>query len=299
MNSEIKRDGEREFLVFRALQEEKWDLFGKEMGIHNRLPALLPLQIRYFNGEEQLFFDITGMISVKDYFLREKIQKKDLVMIFSAMEKAFQGMREYLLEEKNVLILPEYMYIDSVKQQAYLCYYPFFHGFYEENIAQFSEFILEQLDYEDEAATAMAYQFYQGAKQDGLLLGQVLTHIFQKEIESVDQNVDEQEDDYTQKEDFAANYYGQPYVEEGTTPPKTKPAIHLLTKEFLIGLGLSLLSIVVLAIYLGVNFSGRIISSEAVFFSFATYGCGIIFILGIGIMLYLIVTRCIIKNKTM
>ena len=296
MNSEIKRDGEREFLVFRVEKEGKWDLFGKEMGIHNEFPSMLPFQVRFFNGEEQLFYDVTGKISLKDYFLKEKIQKKDLIMIFSAMEKAFSGMREFLLEEKNILILPEYMYIDTLNQQLFLCYYPIYHEFYEENIAYFSEFILEQLDYEDEAATTMAYQFYRGAKQEGLLLQQVLIRIFQKEPENIAQNGTE-EKEKPLEEDFATDYYKQPYVQEEPITEKKQISIWFV-KSFLIGFCLNIGSVLGLIIHLGVNLCGTVISTEAIFVSFVTYICGLCFIIGSGIMIYQMKNRLSIPKIT-
>ena len=150
--------------------------FESRMLQENNIPGFLWCTVRYVDGREQFAYDITSRQSLKRVYEEQDIGYRDMKSILLGMMKGFDAVSEYFLNEENLILLPEYIYLDIETKQAFLCFYPYYHVNIRSSFQHFSEYLLQKTDHTDEKAVVLAYAFYrQIANED-----YDLYHLFEK-----------------------------------------------------------------------------------------------------------------------
>lgn len=158
--------------------KEKEDSFAVQMLEENHIRSLLPFERRYFNGELQFFYDVTGMSALADRIEKKPLGAKDIRRILQELYCVFEEIHSYFLEPEGLLLRAEYIYETSEK--ILFCYCPSNDtGGLEATIETFAEKLLDQIDNEEEEALQLSYRFYAQVKdaKKGILyiLEEVLT----------------------------------------------------------------------------------------------------------------------------
>lgn len=150
--------------------------FESRMLQENNIPGFLRCTVRCVDGREQFAYDITSRQSMKRVYEEQDIGYRDMKSIFLGMMKGFDAVSEYFLNEENLILLPEYIYVDIETKQAFLCFYPHYHVNIHQSFQRFAEYLLQKTDHKDEKAVVLAYAFYkQTANED-----YDLYHLFEK-----------------------------------------------------------------------------------------------------------------------
>ncbi len=126
----------------------------------NNIPGFLRCMVRYVDGKEQFAYDITSRQSLKRLYEEQDIGCSDMKSILLGLMKGFEAVSDYLLNEENIILLPEYIYADIETKQAFLCFYPLYHVDIHQSFQKFAEFLLQKTDHTDEKAVVLAYSFY-------------------------------------------------------------------------------------------------------------------------------------------
>ena len=105
-------------------------------------------------------------------YLSAKIGIKEIRGIIDNLAQVLDTMSEYLLEERFLILEPEYIYMDLETEQLFFLYYPF----QEEDAVEarylpLAEFFLAHVDHREERAVGDAYQFYKMSKAENFMVG--------------------------------------------------------------------------------------------------------------------------------
>lgn len=127
--------------------------------------GFLPCSLRYINGQAYLYYDITSRQNVAQLYGKQVIRREWIKDFFWSYEHACQELGRFLLDEKNVLVYPEQIFQDLSNHKFYFLYLPY----NEEGngMAQFLEFILGHMDYEDEKLVECIYSMYEQYEKSG------------------------------------------------------------------------------------------------------------------------------------
>lgn len=108
---ELKSDITKKYLEYRIKPDDIIDTFSEGMLKNNDIKGLLPIHFQQIDDQRFYHYDISHLISMKD-FIRNEICKKDLIHIFVSIINTYLTFNDYLIEENCLLLDFEYIYID-------------------------------------------------------------------------------------------------------------------------------------------------------------------------------------------
>lgn len=121
---EQKTTGKITRLVLRPKQE--LDSFALQMISHNEITCLAPLESVWYDNENYLQYDITGMTPLSSR-LSTVLKKSEVVRLLGSMINGFEEIDAYMLLEDNLYLNMDYVFVDGEDRCVFL-YLPFAGG---------------------------------------------------------------------------------------------------------------------------------------------------------------------------
>lgn len=100
--------------------------YEEQMLKENDIASLLPFYTTVNNGNLSYWYDISGKISLVDYYKRSGINRDTLLNVFRGLSVALHETAKYLIPQEHILITAETVYLKENGSQptVYLCFYP-------------------------------------------------------------------------------------------------------------------------------------------------------------------------------
>lgn len=167
----IQKEQSHQYMIIG--QTPDMDEFALHMITENEIPGLIPCRQRMFNGERNLYYDITGKCPLSDngICLGGTAMHDLLQSLFLVMEK----LTSYFLPEDGICLGPDTVFVENGVWS--FCYFPQRENNLRENCIRFSEELLGKIDQEDEQAVVLAYRFYQMVKRENDTLHHVIEQL--------------------------------------------------------------------------------------------------------------------------
>ena len=132
-----------------------------QMCTNNVLNSLLEFRERSHNGEDYLYFEISGMQSL-DIFLQTRKMRRDFtILLAKGILKLCKELSEYALDIQRIVFEPKYIMISADTEEM-----KFLYSFRESaegknGPEEFLECCIEHLDYQDEVLVNNLYGVYE------------------------------------------------------------------------------------------------------------------------------------------
>jgi len=139
--------------------------FREQMLIHNRVEGILPFEIINENGMRIYEYPVAGLETVKSLCARKKLKAAELRNIMGALLGSVCYGHEFMLLEDDYVITPETVYTDG-EERTETAYYSGYGKPLRGQLRSFSEFLMDNIDYKDDAAVLMIYSFYMKTKEE-------------------------------------------------------------------------------------------------------------------------------------
>ena len=178
MRAEYKRDMNHNYLILHGEEVPDTDSYQVRMLVGNGMPSLLKCRLQGIDGNFLIYYDITSKQSVASMYETKKMGLEDLRLIFGGFVQAMEEMAEYLMNPGQLLVQPEYMYLDVEKKKLYFCCIPGKTGDVREDFRVLTEYILPKIDHEDGDAVILGYGVYRRALEDTFHLEYVKEEIY-------------------------------------------------------------------------------------------------------------------------
>lgn len=161
----------------RILLEEIPDERKYQYCILNRggIKGLLPCSLRKIDSDCYLYYDITSQQNITQMFRKKRIDRRWIRDFLWSLREIQMELDRFLLNDRNILWFPEYVYQDLENNVFLFMYMPYYEG--ENGFLKLLDFILENLDYEDEDLVEWAYRMYGQYEENGEVYLQ--KHIFE------------------------------------------------------------------------------------------------------------------------
>lgn len=130
-------------------------------GIH----GLLSCDLRYINGDAYLYFDITSKQNLPQLFHRHKIGRKWVKDFVWNLRGIRQELDRFLLNDDNILWFPEHVFQDLENNVFSFEYVPYLGE--DNGFDKLLDFIVENMDYEDEELVDFVYKMYERFEENG------------------------------------------------------------------------------------------------------------------------------------
>ena len=103
---------------------EHLTIFEVNMLKNNAIQGFLPMEFVLNDGESELWYDITGLKSLDEMMRMNKIHIEELCSLFKALNKVYEEIAEYMLDEKGVSLKVEDVYFSMDEKEVFFKYLP-------------------------------------------------------------------------------------------------------------------------------------------------------------------------------
>ncbi|WP_411336369.1 DUF6382 domain-containing protein [Ruminococcus gauvreauii] len=194
MKVTYKRDYHHSFLILTEDQMPDCESYPVRMLLSGLIPGILKCEVHHIDNELMFYYDITSRQSLSSLYESKKLRKKDLTLIINALLEVMEEMESYLISPSGLLLLPDYVFMNAAEEVGF-CYWPGSWNGENENMREFTEYLLPKIDHCDQEAVVLGYQFYRKA-----LEGQICAEDIRKEMyhSHADMQEGDSQHEYTQ-----------------------------------------------------------------------------------------------------
>ena len=179
MYAEYKRDVSHNYLILREEEKVNTASYQVRMLTGNVIPSILKCRLQGLDGNLLFYYDITSRQSLASFYEQRKFHRKDLHMLFGGFIRVMEEMAEFLMNTDQLLLCPEYIFLDIEKREVKFCCLPDYHHPIQEQFRELTEYLLPRLDHEDPQAVSMGYGVYRKAMETGFQLENIKEAIYQ------------------------------------------------------------------------------------------------------------------------
>lgn len=161
----------------------KCDFFGaaKESGrnyrvrmlLENSIPGLLPVTQRQINGEIKYYYEINSLQPLARLMEKSALKYGELKALFLGCINIFDRLEEYLLDGGQVIIKPEFIYVNIENMEPQFVCYPDYAGDARLSFVEFIDEILTHIDHTDEQAVMLGYQVYRYTRNPNYVISDI------------------------------------------------------------------------------------------------------------------------------
>ena len=206
MKAVLKKDAKHVYLVFEDEEEYNED-YRFHMLLSNHIPGILPCNVRSVDEKARFYYEVTGKRSLRKVLTEDRASKALALKLLSGIVSVQEVCSDYLLDMRNIILLPEYIYMDDTK--VYFCYFPLWDSSPEKAFHVLAENMLRVIDPTDHSTVQFMYLLLHLTEDD---------YRFAEVMDQVSQNssgfgrhrlFEEPETEYQKPEDIGAAY-GKP-----------------------------------------------------------------------------------------
>lgn len=163
---------------------EKEETYSDRIFYYQEIPGFLPLEIRHINGQKEYLYDISGRVSLEEYWARESFGVKETAGILLQIMDMAAVLEEYLLDGRGVVLCPEFLFLHRGTGEV--------SGIYQEGrregivscVGRLSEHIMDKMDQSDKELVFFIYRIHKMTKEDGCTRNSLREYLLEN-IESV------------------------------------------------------------------------------------------------------------------
>lgn len=178
MKTEYKRDMNHSFMILSEMKPVDTSSYQTRMLIGNVIPGLLKCRLQAVDGTTLFYYEITSRQPLSSLYESKKLSIDELQLILNGFVQTMEEMAEFLLNPENLIISPEYIYVDVEKKRLYFCYLPGYERAVQEQFQAFTEYILPRLNHEDNCAVMLGYGVYRRALDDSFHLEYIKEELY-------------------------------------------------------------------------------------------------------------------------
>lgn len=178
MRAEYKRDMNHNYLVLYEDVELDTSSYQIRMLVGNIIPSLLKCQFHGVDGKIVFHYEITSKQSISVWYDGKLLREEDLRLIFGSFVHVMEEMAEYLLNPGQIVLQPEYIYMDVNRKELFFCYLPGRVKEVREQLQTLTEYFLPKIDHEDEKAVMLGYGIYRRAMEESFHLEHIKEELF-------------------------------------------------------------------------------------------------------------------------
>ena len=174
MKTKYIRDFRHNYLVIEK-EDPGQNGYLIKMITENTIDGLIPCQERMINGESLLYYDITSRQSIQSILEAQPLQMRHLQKLFSGLRTISEVMEKYLLGPEDLLLLPEFVYMDMATGEYSFIYYPERMGEENTSLRDLNEFFMQHMDSENILLVEAVYQMTDLLNRQQFVLDELIT----------------------------------------------------------------------------------------------------------------------------
>lgn len=153
--------------------EDKAGEFGEGILRYNHLKGILGAQVHQVDNKPQYLYEIGDWVSLSELFRKGQLTANDLRLLIRQLIQLFEEIRQYLLDEKDLVLISDYMFYDEKKRQIFVAYLDGFDHDVGEGISRLLEQCMDGMNHHDKELVFLVYGLHKIVKGKDFSLKQM------------------------------------------------------------------------------------------------------------------------------
>lgn len=159
--------GNQKNFIRLSVEEEMLHTYELQMFTHNKMKSFLPFQRRSQNGQEYLYYDISGTQSLDILLQTQKLKRPIFVLFAKELLRLCKNINEYMLSIGCVVFDAKFIMYKADSQEI-----QFLYTFWEVQNREYTfsnllEYCIDYLDYSDRELSESVFRLYEHLQEQG------------------------------------------------------------------------------------------------------------------------------------
>lgn len=160
MKITYRREMKHNYLIIDP-ENTGYDGYEIYMMEENRIDGLLGFQMKQIDGRRYYYYEITSKQPLNRVLEYHSLGEGELKKLINKTAQILERMEAYLLQENQIVLESEYIYVNPETFEIYLCLVPGRQGGFPEEMSGLLRYLLGKVNHQDKECVVMAYGLYQ------------------------------------------------------------------------------------------------------------------------------------------
>lgn len=165
MNVTYRREMKHNYLIIE--QDKSWTE-GYEINMlkENHINGLLKFHLKQIDSHRYFYYEITSKQPLNRILEFHSLNKEELKGLIAGIAQILNRIPVYLLKEDQILLQPEFIYLEPDHFFVSLCLVPGRDRKFPEEMTELLHYLLGKVNHQDKECVVMAYALYQESLKD-------------------------------------------------------------------------------------------------------------------------------------
>ena len=173
MEIKYKRELKHNYLIIIP-EETFYDSYEIRMMASNCIDGLLKFHVKQVDNIRSYYYEITSRQPLTRLLEYQSLGAEELRCLITGIVRTLERMETYLLQEGQILLEPDYIYVEPENFTVYLCLIPGRQGIFPEEMTALLQYLLGKVNHQDKECVVMAYGLYQESLKENYGMGDLL-----------------------------------------------------------------------------------------------------------------------------
>lgn len=165
MEITYKRELKHNYLIITP-EETFYDSYEIRMMASNCIEGLLKFHLKQVDDRKSYYYEITSKQPLTRILEVKSLGAEELGSLITGIVRTLERMETYLLQEGQILLEPDFIYVEPENFTVYLCLVPGRQGIFPEEMTALLQYLLGKVNHQDKECVVMAYGLYQESLKD-------------------------------------------------------------------------------------------------------------------------------------
>lgn len=157
---------------------------------NNKIHGLLDMECRYTDNRMELYYEIQGMQSLKEYIVENGISYNLARQLYFDIAQAVLNGEEFFLNEDSYVLDLEFIFWDRKNKRAKLCCVPELQMDFQADIRKLTEELIEFMNHNEQNVVEFIYGIYGLITDNGFIISDVKSYIKEFKPGTLNKTVD-------------------------------------------------------------------------------------------------------------
>ncbi|WP_312428414.1 DUF6382 domain-containing protein [Lacrimispora sp.] len=160
MKAVYRREMKHNYLIMEP-EETGYDCYEIHMMAANRIGGLLKFHVKQVDNQKFYYYEITSKQPLNRVLEYHSLGREELKKLIEDIGRTLERLEAYLLKENQILLEPEYIYVEPEQFTVSLCLVPGRQVGFPEEMTGLLRYLLGKVNHQDKECVVMAYGLYQ------------------------------------------------------------------------------------------------------------------------------------------
>jgi hypothetical protein len=160
MKAAYRREMKHNYLIMEP-EEAGYESYEIHMMAANRIEGLLKFHIKQVDNRKFYYYEITSKQPLNRVLEYHSLGGEELKKLIGDIGRTLERLEVYLLKEKQILLEPEYIYVEPEQFTVSLCLVPGRQVGFPGEMTELLRYLLGKVNHQDKECVVMAYGLYQ------------------------------------------------------------------------------------------------------------------------------------------